>query len=57
MWSIAVILIRESEGRYLVLVDRALAGYLADWLAAANGEDSGLKPGTMLSPPAPLKSS
>ena len=55
MWSAALILIREAEDRYAILIDRSLAGYLEDWLTTANGLESGLRPGTMLNPPASLQ--
>ena len=55
MWGVGVVLLREAESRYAILIDRALVGYLQDWLMTANGQESGLKPGTMAKPPPSLK--
>jgi sarcosine oxidase subunit gamma len=55
MWSVGVVLMREADSRYAILIDRALGGYLQDWLMTANGQDSGLRPGTMTNPPPSLK--
>jgi heterotetrameric sarcosine oxidase gamma subunit len=52
LWGVAVVLARHEPGRFTVLVDRAHAGYLETWFAAAMGAASGPRPGTMQTPPA-----
>lgn len=55
MWAVAVILIREATDRFVVMVDRSLAGYLANWLAVANGAEGGPIPAGLKAPPASWK--
>jgi heterotetrameric sarcosine oxidase gamma subunit len=57
LWGVGVILLREDTDRFEILVDRALAGYLDGWFAAASGIAQGPRPGTMRSPPASYRPS
>jgi len=52
LWGVPVVLARHGATRFTILVDRAHAGYLEAWFAAATGAPSGPRPGTMQTPPA-----
>jgi heterotetrameric sarcosine oxidase gamma subunit len=56
IWSVSAIIIREAadEPGFMVLVDVSHGGYIADWLAVANGGSPVASPGVMVNPPRPL---
>jgi heterotetrameric sarcosine oxidase gamma subunit len=58
LWAVSAIISREAaaepaftEPAFTVLVDHSHAGYIADWLSAANGGAPLASPGVMTNPP------
>ena len=55
LWTVPVILLRETITSISLLVDCAFSGFIENWLDAANGFEGGPRPGIMVSPPSPYK--
>ncbi|MGL4243092.1 MAG: sarcosine oxidase subunit gamma [Beijerinckiaceae bacterium] len=56
MWTATVIVSRDGGDTpsFTLMIDNSYAGYLADWLAVANGGAPMASPGVMTNPPRPL---
>ncbi|HRJ69954.1 MAG TPA: sarcosine oxidase subunit gamma family protein [Beijerinckiaceae bacterium] len=56
LWAITAFISRDrtAEASFTLMVERSYAGYVADWLAVANGGKPAASPGVMTNPPRPL---
>jgi sarcosine oxidase subunit gamma len=57
LWSVTALVGRGdgAPGAFRLLVDRAFAGYVEDWLAVAAGASPRARPATMIRPPARIR--